>query len=414
MQAPPPRPVSHAGPPGNSGNIGLTLAPLKIASSNNRDNPSANSKAVEAMVMSIPLLNKIRVLGKISPPLQPPSASSPPHPTRGAIIAVEGRDDEAIKAVVMRLREGLMREEECRVKLYYGGRLGGNNKDPSKGKGVGFPEWLALINEWHRESVEVGRFIITPVSGSNGSSPQVSPSAAPTPTVRTRSRAKDEDIEMKEPGSAKSAASTISPTTQNRPKAKLFSPAREDFSKDAKDRHNSPRDKAPADAMDTDTKPRPTSTAVVSAKRHPPPAADHAPDHGPMPVAIIPRYQLSLTDAAAAAVPIGDEYSPTDHWQWMATLWRGIVGPDITIVVRPAALEEKEGGAGGGGEKEFGRGDLSAGGLGRERPREEVEIRLDDYRAIVLRCEREGKVEEKVLRRVSFEVGEWLRGMRRS
>ena len=99
-----------------------------------------------------------------------------------------------------------------------------------------------------------------------------------------------------------------------------------------------------------------------------------------VPIALVPMYQLSLTDVFASRVPIADAYAPVDHWQWMATLWRGVVGPDVTVAV--------------------GRGD--GGGV-----KGGVEIRLGDAKAILVR---EG-VGEGVLRRVGFEVGEWVRGL---
>lgn len=39
-----------------------------------------------------------------------------------------------------------------------------------------------------------------------------------------------------------------------------------------------------------------------------------------------------------------------------------------------------------------------------------VEVRLEDARAVIVRGEREGGVGEGGLRRVGFEIGEWVRG----
>ncbi|KAF2994055.1 hypothetical protein E8E13_001668 [Curvularia kusanoi] len=58
------------------------------------------------------------------------------------------------------------------------------------------------------------------------------------------------------------------------------------------------------------------------------------------PVIILPTFQLHASVAYASRIPIQDAYSPTDHWQWMATLWRGIVGPDLTLYVKSYDAKE--------------------------------------------------------------------------
>jgi len=133
-----------------------------------------------------------------------------------------------------------------------------------------------------------------------------------------------------------------------------------------------------------------------------------------IPVAIIPRYQLSYADAFACSIPIADAYSPADHWQWMASLWRGVVGPDLTIVVRGGAVDMPTGAGGGGRDGGVGAGGKSGGvGAGGKSARgggPSVEVRLEDARAILLRVGDDGEVGEGGLRRVGFEVGEWVRG----
>jgi HMG box factor len=54
------------------------------------------ARSIEAMVMTIPYVNKIKVLAKISPPLAPPGPASPAQEIRGAVIAVEGSDKEIL------------------------------------------------------------------------------------------------------------------------------------------------------------------------------------------------------------------------------------------------------------------------------------------------------------------------------
>ena len=95
-----------------------------------------------------------------------------------------------------------------------------------------------------------------------------------------------------------------------------------------------------------------------------------------------------------------------DHWQWGATLWRNVVGADVTVAVQGAVAAPDAAAAAGsadgekGGEQGGGR---NGGGGG-------VEVRLEDARAVIVRGEREGGAGEGGLRRVGFEIGEWVRG----
>ncbi|KAJ8114114.1 hypothetical protein OPT61_g3921 [Boeremia exigua] len=103
------------------------------------------------------------------------------------------------------------------------------------------------------------------------------------------------------------------------------------------------------------------------------------------PVVILPTFQLHASVAYASRIPIQDAYSPTDHWQWMATLWRGIVGPDLTLYVK--SYDAKEAPAG-------------------------KMVELDDQVRCLTVMKAQGKpFADASLRRVGFEVGEWIRGV---
>lgn len=102
----------------------------------------------------------------------------------------------------------------------------------------------------------------------------------------------------------------------------------------------------------------------------------------------------------------------------MATLWRGIVGPDITIAVLPppppvpVMQTPISGPTGGGAGGIVG----AAGVLNRDlvgKGKGGVEVRLDETPRVMLVRGGEGKgacVGDGVLRRVGFELGEWVRG----
>ncbi|KAJ4365409.1 slightly ste11-like protein [Ascochyta clinopodiicola] len=104
------------------------------------------------------------------------------------------------------------------------------------------------------------------------------------------------------------------------------------------------------------------------------------------PIVILPTFQLHASVAYASRIPIQDAYSPTDHWQWMATLWRGTVGPDLTLYVK--GYEAKDG------------------------PGQSKMVELDDQVRCLTVLKAQGKpFADASLRRVGFEVSEWVRGI---
>ncbi|KAK0705052.1 hypothetical protein B0H67DRAFT_593040 [Lasiosphaeris hirsuta] len=324
---------------------------------NSRDRDrEAHARSVEAMVMSIPYVNKLRVLERISPPLAPPGVSgggvvSPwsgpelPGMTRGPIIAVEGPDARLLKQVAPIIERALLASGECSVRLWHasaddtqlGAAATSNSSSEdmamadlarqqrsttssrsgsisSAGASNPFSAYLQAMMDWHAKSSEIVKFVTTP-----------------PPTARL------------------SNASSI--------------------------------EQPPHDAAKPDTT-KPDDT------RHPlhrsPPTA------GPLPVALLPSgFSLTVSDRFACAVPILDAYAPVDHWQWMATLWRGIAGADLVVYVRAASDEE----------------------LGRLQG---VELKAPGLMVVRVGVKEgpdtEAVVGEKTERRLGFEVVEWVRG----
>jgi hypothetical protein len=102
-----------------------------------------------------------------------------------------------------------------------------------------------------------------------------------------------------------------------------------------------------------------------------------------IPVALIPGgFSLTASDKFASAVPIGDKYAPVDHWQWMATIWRGIVGPDLVLYVKPSAEEE-----------------VNRVGTFEHTTPSLMTVRIAEGRGL----------DDSTERRVAFEVCEWVR-----
>lgn len=117
------------------------------------------------------------------------------------------------------------------------------------------------------------------------------------------------------------------------------------------------------------------------------------------PIAIIPNYSLHTANHFSHTIPIGptEFYNAYDHWQWTATVWRGTLGPDLTVYLRDVVVEAAGGASNG-----------SNGSVELEGVEGRPGVGLFVVRRVVEGAEK-GEVEASVLRRVGFEVGEWVR-----
>ncbi|KAJ6441923.1 SNF2 family helicase [Purpureocillium lavendulum] len=112
-------------------------------------------------------------------------------------------------------------------------------------------------------------------------------------------------------------------------------------------------------------------------------------DKGPasavkMPVALAKDgFSLTISDRYARTMPIQDTYSPLDHWQWMASLWRGTVCPDLVVHVMPADDDEAN-----------------------NRRVVELSRRMG---SILVKMPSGKEMDEGTERRLAFEVMEWMR-----
>ncbi|KAH6656224.1 hypothetical protein BKA67DRAFT_551282 [Truncatella angustata] len=110
-----------------------------------------------------------------------------------------------------------------------------------------------------------------------------------------------------------------------------------------------------------------------------------------LPVAVLSAgYSLAITDRCAAELHIADAYRPDDHWRWVATMWRGIVGPDLTVYIKPCADDE-----------------LRANHVVEFAGPGVLVVRVPEIKeggaAMVV-------ADEKLERRLGFEIMEWVRG----
>ncbi|KAJ5102580.1 hypothetical protein N7532_003109 [Penicillium argentinense] len=315
-------PFSSAPVPAPSGpDPSLKLAPLQNSTSSMTpltpfSQDGSCSSSVEATVMTIPYLNKIKVLAKISPALQPSfrQMDTNANPMRGPVVAIDGQDPDLVQSAMEFLTRLFKKEAKYSVRVFHGPNI----KAPLAEVTTADPtvEYLDTISAWHRVSDEVKDFVRT----------------VPSSDTPDRKYSLDD-------GSA--SPKTVIPKTTT---FQLHSP----------------------DSSE--------SGSIIGA-------------HTALPLAIVPRYQLTTADAFACSIPINDSYNSLDHWQWMASLWRACVGPDITVYIRECSCEELE----------------RVGG-------NSVEMRLQDARTIVLRkvIGSPGLLEEKALKRVGFEIEDYL------
>jgi HMG box factor, other len=340
-------PSAQASPPSKH-DPSLVLPPLRI------HGPSREQRGgLAAMIMSLPVLTKVKMLALAAPQLATPGPASPPFEVRGAILAVEGLDSEKVRLMTEYLTEELGKSEKFSVKVFTGPPIPKHSKEDLES--IDFDElrgpfeyFLETIGKWHKISRDMCRYITTKPGKNNrlSSAATETEDALMTDASQQAEKRVGESTKVAEP----EALSPVSPRTLLPTTAGLSL--------------KSPTWRASPDA------------ASLNAS---------------VPIAIVPRYQLTTVDVAAVSMAITDSYSPNDHWRWLASLWRGCVGPDITIVLR---------GPGEGAEGSGENWDSVATG---------VEVRLQGERTVVVRMGRAGEIDEKALRRVGFEVEEYLR-----
>lgn len=452
------------------------------------------------MIMSIPVINKVKILSQISPHLPAPSLSSPTPEVRGSIVAIEGSDPTSVYSMTNSLAEELERDGKFAVRIFGGPdpySLWSNAKH-----GLSIADTLSVIGEWHKISEEMKRYITTKVS-------PVSDSAISVSTRKSGSldTAKTPDRRASTADDKTSPTSLISPHNTSSEQPLTTPPShRPSYSSFSQSDATTPFTRIPAAALPqpslstsqptndpskspTRTTRSSTSTTATKLDTLPPPISTSQPptpttatnnaasptsppitSPSPIPIALVPHYQLTTVDTAAITLPINDSYSPLAHWQWLATLWRGCVGPDVSIVIRgpspsveqglvetspsaaagvsaPAGEEsakkdgaepEKKDASAEGGRGVDGRasvasagGSSSRAGSGDSGGGQGVDVRLLECRAVVVRmgqvvgkdgvgagggsgvgqgqAKEQAEFWEKAKRRVGFEVGEFLR-----
>lgn len=306
--------------------------------------------------MAINFRYKIKVLSQVAPP-----AAKSKDRARGPLIAVEGDNAAAVREFADWLRDALNASDDLSARVINGPKI-----SACGGKEDVMAQYHRLASDWLSKSKDVLDSITMP-----GCDKATADSAMPdaVSSVPQSSRISDENYDDTEPESRESEQE-------------------QDTSKS--DDKSAQSGSHVADNMDVDKEPKSTSAVSPSEQRAP---------TSNKPISIIANYSLSTSNIVACLIPLGpnDPYSPNDHWQWTATQWRGIIGPDLTIYIRDASSVESG------------------------RPPVEIEVveGKPDVGLFVMRrnqaeaqkgaVDGSSQIEASVLRRMGFEVGEWVR-----
>lgn len=102
-------------------------------------------------------------------------------------------------------------------------------------------------------------------------------------------------------------------------------------------------------------------------------------------VNIITFSPLMASLRAATLIPIDDAYGFQDHWEWLAGHWRGLVRPDITVLIQSY-------------EETFMDQDV-------------MRIQSKEMTVLLVTTAKNGDatITDKQLRRIAFEITEWVR-----
>ncbi|KAK4173498.1 hypothetical protein QBC36DRAFT_245321 [Triangularia setosa] len=315
-------------------------------------------RSVEAMVMSISYINKLQVLERISPPLVPDPQQTR-QKKRGPIIAVEGVDLSLMKLVGSVIERALRQER---------GEF-----------------WE--IKTWNATDEEPSDDLITKeLAGSFSSSSKIVPGSRAGSTTPVSFRQQP----AADPSPFESYLRTI--TKWHAKSAEIVSFV------------TSPQGSSPSTSHHSSDN---ESTTPTPRSRHPLPGHPGS-QTSKSPIALLPvGFSLTLSDKFACQTPISDSYAPVDHWQWMATLWRGVVGADLVIYVKGIYQQQHQSpnSSPKGQQLQQQAGvDIKSGGLIT------VKIPVLISQEGSSQGEQQVVIDEKIERRLGFEVVEWVRG----
>ncbi|KAM0707242.1 hypothetical protein Q7P35_006573 [Cladosporium inversicolor] len=278
--------------------------------------------------------------------IAPPRALKKRAP-RGPLIAIEGDNAEAVERLAKWLSETLRKDSELTVKL-----LDGPDIAPKGNRDEAMAEYHVLVAHWLGKSKTIMSDLEYNIAGTpdTAKANKMDTSAVNTPTPASGSREVGENYDNEEGTPPKHSSSNNTMQIDSANPTAASSPKKTNSITDIMD-------------VDDNNPTGATTTTKPTAK----------------PIAIVPLFSLHASNTFACRIPLIDTYAPNDHWSWNATQWRGVVGADLTIYLKDG--EEK--------------------GKMVEQSEEE--------RLFVVRRGADADVDGSTLRRVGFEVVEWVR-----
>ncbi|USW48051.1 Putative High mobility group box domain-containing protein [Septoria linicola] len=350
---PPPRPgpgyAQHRLSQGHAGphDRSLTLPPLQTSSTNVAPGPMTSTGTAKSAKESIMTLDFWYKINVLSK-VAPPAPVWKSTP-RGPLVAIEGDSAEAVKVLDNWLSDTLGKGDDLNVK-----QIDGPVVSSEGSKQQIMAQYHRLAADWLLKSSEITEALTIKTESPTDS---VMLDASSSTLKATKGRgAIDEDYD--DSGEPTSNSNRASP---NRVVARADEPD-------------------VAAKMDVDVATRKSSTSSKGSSS----------SSSAKPVGLIANYSLHASNFFACHIPIETyaQYSPKDHWEWTATQWRSIISPDLTIYVKDS------------GSTESGK--------------PAVEIMEPGNVFVVKRSKLEGKdaleIEPSTLRRLGFEVSEWVRG----
>ncbi|EMC95394.1 hypothetical protein BAUCODRAFT_72427 [Baudoinia panamericana UAMH 10762] len=323
----------------------LTLPPLQTGSITGASGAANDNleKTAEEQIMAMSFRYKVKVLSQVAPPA-PVNGTS-----RGALIAVEGDDRQAVAELGKWLHEELKKGVDLAVTLFDSPDISADDREKEPMR-----QCHLLAAAWLLKSDDILAAIShkSPAALTDSVMQDVTAAADQATVVHKLFEYRDDSEEVV--GKAVNEEAGDSDKEQS----------------------------APDELMDVGKTPMTSKPATVNM------AAD--PNVPAKLVGLVANYSLHASNVLACRIPIGphDPYSPSDHWQWTATQWRGIIGPDLTIYLRDAVVGDNG--------------------------KATVEILEEGNLFVAKRTHLEGgkglELEASVLRRLGFEVGEWVRG----
>lgn len=415
-------------PPGTYPAMHQELPPLTA----NASMPSASfgltthPDSLDALVAAIPFAQKLRVMETVCPALpgpalcvSPASASASPvmqrqrgnqhqspvaGPVRGAIIAVEGdyrypANIGAVAATVARALEAASAEWDTKVwtdELVLKPIDGHDkSKDEMQVERLSdltspprvtdlYKDYMASMMVWYDRSNQIVRHVTGDAVATNAADTTAA-LKGPTGGSSASSSNKTDTTAA----SVKSGPSTVAAAMTGTPSLSSTSTSN-----------------ASATAEGADTTSFDTTRAVTTTSLH---RTQQPPK---LPVALVTGgFGLTLCDRVTASIPITDAYAPIDHWQWVASKWRGIVGPDLVVYVSRPVPDEELSARYGGQTVDVRPSPLLQQG-GRRGSIGPVGAINNSPGFITVRI-REGRdLDETTERRLGFEVLEWMRAGR--